>query len=212
MSGTRLWIAVLCVLAFAASLAAQDEKNELGGAIGRIFISDQTIHGASYFDPVIHSGKGLSVEGEYAYRFMITPIFSLAGEVPVVYNHEVKLNAGTYLSSVVPQSYKEFFATPSLRVNLFPTTAVSPWVSFGAGVGHISESSMLDYGGTNPGKSTTGAAIQGGLGLDVVVWHRLVLRGEARDFWSSEPDFPLAPTGRSRQHNYFVGFGAFWRF
>ncbi len=212
MSGTRLCIAVLCVLAFAASLAAQDEKNELGGAIGRVFISDQNIQNANYFDPVIHSGKGLSVEGEYAHRFMITPIFSLAGEVPVLYNHQVKLNAGAYQNAVVPESYKEFFATPALRANLFPTTAVSPWVSFGAGVGHFSESNTLDYSGTNPGKSTTGVVIQGGLGLDVVVWRRLVLRGEARDFWSGEPDFPLAPTGRTRQHNYFVGFGAFWRF
>lgn len=213
MTGTRLWIAVLCVVAFAASLAAQDEKNEVGGAIGRIFISDQTIKGATFFDPVIHSGKGLSFEANYARRFIITPVFSIAGEVPLVYNHEVKLNAGGYLHAVVPSSYKQLFVTPAVRANLFPATAVSPWLSFGVGFGHFfSQSSMLDYGGTNPGKSTTGAAIQAGVGLDVVVWHRLCIRGEARDFWSDHPDFPLAPTGRSRQHNYFVGAGGFWRF
>jgi len=212
MSGTRLWIAVLCAMALAGSLAAQDEKNEIGGAIGRIFISDQGIQGANYFDPVIHSGKGLSFEGDYAYRFLIAPIFSLAGEVPVLYNYDEKLNAGAYGDSVVPSSYKQVFVTPALRANLFPTTAVSPWVSFGAGFGHFSESNTLDYGGPNPGKSSTGAVIQGGVGLDVKAWSRLFIRGEARDFWSTEPNFPLAPTGRSRQHNYFVGVGAFWRF
>ena len=31
-------------------------------------------------------------------------------------------------------------------------------------------------------------------------------------FWAGEPDFPLAPTGKTRQHNFFVGGGAFWRF
>ena len=54
--------------------------------------------------------------------------------------------------------------------------------------------------------------LEGGLGLDVKVWRKISIRGEVRDFWSGEPDFPLAPTGKSRQHNYFVGGGAFWRF
>jgi opacity protein-like surface antigen len=212
MSGTRLWIAALCVVALGVSLAAQDEKNEVGGMLGRVFVSDQSIQGATYFDPVIHSGKGLTVQGDYARRVIITPIYSISGEIPLVYNHQQKLNAGEYGHAVVPQSYKQFFITPSARVNLFPTTAVSPWVSFGVGFGHFSESKLLDYGGQNPGKSTTSAAIQMGVGLDVNVWRRLFIRGEARDFWSGEPDFPLAPTGRSRQHIFFVGGGAFWRF
>ncbi|HKH98992.1 MAG TPA: outer membrane beta-barrel protein [Candidatus Sulfotelmatobacter sp.] len=212
MSGKRLWIAVLLIMALAASVAAQDEeKNEVGGMIGRIFISDQGIKSAIP-DPIIHSGKGLSFEGEYARRFLITPIFSVSGEVLVLYNYDEKLNAGAYGFSVVPNKYKALFVTPAAKLNLFPTTAVSPWVSLGAGFGHFSESNVLVYGGTNPGKSTTGAVIEGGIGLDVAVWKKLSLRGEVRDFWSGEPDFPLAPTGKSRQHNYFVGGGVFWRF
>jgi hypothetical protein len=82
----------------------------------------------------------------------------------------------------------------------------------GAGVGHFSQSSTLVYGGANPGKSTTAFVLEGGIGLDVKVWKRLSIRGEVRDFWSGEPDFPLAPTGKTRMHNFFVGGGAFWRF
>jgi hypothetical protein len=82
----------------------------------------------------------------------------------------------------------------------------------GAGFGHFSESKELLYGGVNPGKSTTGFVLQSGFGLDVKAWRKLSIRGEVRDFWSGEPDFPLAPTGKSRQHNFFVGGGAFWRF
>ena len=82
----------------------------------------------------------------------------------------------------------------------------------GAGFGHFSESKTLDFSGINPGKSTTNAVIQFGLGLDVRVWRKLSLRGGVRDFWSGEPDFPLAPTGKTRQHNLFVFGGAFWRF
>ena len=213
MSGRRLCLAMLAVATILAiSAAAQDGKNEIGGFLGRTFISDQTITGATFFDPIIHTGKGLTFGGEYGRRFWVTPIYSITAEGVFVYNSDVDLNAGQYGNSVVPSDLKKFFITPAARVNLFPTTAVSPWISFGAGFGHISENKQLIYGGTNTGKSTTSAVIEGGLGLDVKVWKKLSIRAEARDFWAGEPDFPLAPTGKTRQHNYFVSGGAFWRF
>jgi hypothetical protein len=195
----------------AVSAAAQDEKNEVGGMIGRTFISDQGIK-ANIPDPIIHFGKGLTFEGEYSRLFYVTPIYSIAAEGVVAYNHDIDLNGGAYLSAVVPQDMKSLFVTPAARVNLFPTTAVSPWISVGAGFGRFTQSSELVYGGVNPGKSTTGFVFEGGFGLDVKVWKKLSIRGGVRDFWSSEPDFPLAPTGKTRQHNFFVGGGAFWRF
>jgi hypothetical protein len=213
MFGKRLGIAVLCLVTMmAGSAVAQDEKNELGGILGRTFISNQGIKGAPFNESVISFGNGLSVEGEYARRFIVTPVFSLSGEVVLLYNHDEDVNGGAYGFAVVPHQLSELFVTPAARLNLFPTTAVSPWVSFGAGFGHISQSANLIYGGTNPGGSTTSAVIEGGLGLDVKVWRKLSIRGEVRDFWSGSPDFPLANTGKTRQHNFFVGGGAFWRF
>ena len=213
MSGTRLWIAVFSIAAIlSASAMAQDEKNEIGGIVGRTFVSDQTIKGATFFDPVIHTGKALSLEAEYGRRIYVTPVYAVTGEVAFLYNHDIDLNAGQYGFSVVPADMRAFFVTPGARVSLFPTTAVSPWVSFGAGFAHNHEGNVLIYGGKNPGKDTTSFAIQGGAGLDVKVWRKMSIRGEVRDFWSGEPDFPLAPTGRTRQHHYLVGGGAFWRF
>jgi hypothetical protein len=213
MFGKRLWIAVVMVVTMlAASAVAQDEKNEVGGSFGGTFISNQGIKSGAAANTIIASGKGISFDVEYARRFIVTPIFALSGEAVVMVNHDEDINGGSYLHAVVPPQYSELFVTPGARLNLFPTTAVSPWVSFGVGFGHISQNSTLIYGGTNPGKSTTSAAIQGGVGLDVKVWKRLSIRGEARDFWSGAPDFPLAPTGKTRQHNYFVGGGVFWRF
>jgi len=213
MSGRRLCLAVLSVVAMLVQISvAQEEKNELGGVIGRTFISDQGITGATFFDPVIHSGKGLTIEGEYARKFLATPLFSLSGEVVFAYNPDEHLNAGEFGHAVVPSDYSQLFLTPAARLNLFSASAVSPWISFGGGLGHFGESSTLVYGGTNPGKSTSSGVMQGGVGLDVKVWKTVSIRGEVRDFWSGEPDFPLAPTGKTRQHNYFVGGGAFWRF
>ena len=122
------------------------------------------------------------------------------------------LNAGGFGNAVVPTDYKQLFVTPAARLDLFPATAVSPWVSLGGGFAHFSQGNMLDYGGSNPGKSTTSGVFEGGVGLDVKLVGSVYIRGEARDFWSGEPDFPLAPTGKTRQHNYFVGGGVFWRF
>lgn len=210
MPGRRFWVVVLLTMALGAVAIAQDEKNEIGGIIGRTFISNQGIQNLP--NAVIAFGKGLSFAGEYARRFRVMPVYSISGEVVAMYNYDQDVNGGVYGHPAVPPDIRQLFVTPAARVNLFPTTAVSPWVSFGVGIGHISQNNMLVYGGANPGKSKTSATIQGGLGLDVLVWRKLSIRGEVRDFWSGEPDFPLAPTGKSRMHNFFVGGGAFWRF
>jgi hypothetical protein len=215
MSGKPAVIAVLAVMIsfLGASAAAQDESNQLTGIIGRTFISDQGIPGATYFNPFVRSGKGLTFEINYAHRFLGTSIYSVSGEVPAVFNLDEDLNSG---ANVVPIDYKQIFVTPAVRVNLFPLTAVSPWVSFGGGFGRFSQNSTLIYGGKNPGGSSTTGVIQGGLGLDVNPFQhrfsRFGFRGEVRDFWSGTPDFPLAATGKSRQHNYFVGGGVVWHF
>jgi hypothetical protein len=202
----------LCIAASAQDLSA-DGKNELAGSLGRIFISNQGIQGATFFNPYIRSGKGLTFEVDYSRMLLDRPIYGLSVEVPAVFNLDEDLNSG---SDVVPSDYQQIFMTPSARVNFFPDTSVSPWVSFGGGFAHFSENKNLLYGGPNPGGSSTSGAVQGGFGLDVrpcekhVQWLRV--RGEVRDFWSGEPDFPLAPTGKTRQHNYLVGGGAVWRF
>ena len=211
MSGKQAVIAVLALMMsiLSGSAAAQDEKNELSGLIGRIFISDQGIIGATNFNPVVRSGKGLTFEVNYARRLFSTPVFAVSGEVPAVFNLDEDLNSG---DNVVPKDYKQIFVTPSARLNLFPETAVSPWVSLGGGFAHFSENNTLLYGGPNPGSSTTSGVLQGGFGLDVRVLHQFAIRLDVRDFWSGSPNLPLADTGKTRQHNYFVGGGVVWHF
>ncbi len=211
MSEKRLAGAVLAVVTIlAASAVAQDEKNEVFGLYGVTVISDQGIKGATYFNPFVRSGKGRSFEIGYARHVWRTAIYGVSLEVPAMFNLDEDLNAGL---GIVPIDYKEIFVTPGARLNLFPETAVSPWVSLGGGFGHFSENQNLIFdGGTNPGKSTTTGVLQGGLGLDVKFWRRLRIRGEFRDYWSGHPDFPLADTGKTRQHNFFVGAGVAWHF
>jgi hypothetical protein len=217
MSAKQAVIAVLAVTMsiLCASAAAQDERNELTGVLGRTFISDQGIIGpnAPTINPVIHSGAGLTFEVNYSRRVFGTSIYGISAEVPAVFNLDEKLNAG---APVVPSDYKQIFVAPSFRLNLFPDTAVSPWVSVGGGFAYFSENKNLLYYGTNPGGSTTSGVLQGGFGLDVNPFqHRFRhfgFRLDVRDFWSGEPNFPLADTGKTRQHNFFVGGGVIWHF
>jgi hypothetical protein len=195
---------MVAICTFVAQGAAQNErgaaqKNEVSGILGRTFIADQGIQGAPAYDPNLRFGKGLTFEINYSRKFMVTAVWSLAFEVPFVVNADE--DAHTYTNPFL--SYRSYFVTPAARLNLFPTTAVSPWVSFGGGFG---------YSGGSTGKSgNTSGVMQGGVGLDVKLSRRFTVRGEARDFWSGVPDLNVT-TGKSRQHNIFVGGGIVWHF
>jgi hypothetical protein len=204
------------VCCLAGSAFAQDQKNEITGSIGRIFISDQGIHGpdAPAINPFVRSGKGLTFEVGYARILRTGQILSLSLELPAVFNVDEDLGSG---GNVVPTGYQQIFFTPSARLNVFSATRVSPWVSLGGGFAHLTENKNLIYYGANPGGSSTSAVLQGGFGLDVALRktgrvRRLSLRGEVRDFWSGTPNLPLADTGKTRQHNYLVGGGVIWHF
>jgi hypothetical protein len=221
MSGKQALIAILAVTmgGLGVSASAQDRgvdrANQLTGSIGRIFISDQGLSGpnAPAINPFIRSGNGLTFQVNYSRFLLGNSVYGISAELPAAFNLDEKLNSG---ADVVPKSYQQIFVTPAFRLNLFPETAVSPWVSVGGGFAHFSENSNLNYYGPNPGSSTTSGVFEGGIGLDVNPFQgrftRFGFRLDARDFWSGEPDFPLADTGKTRQHNYFVGGGVIWHF
>ena len=118
MSGKQLWIAALAGVALVSSPAtAQDERNELTGIVGRTFISNEGIKGATFSNPFVRFGNGLTFEVNYSRYLITSPVFALSGEVPVVFNLDQDINSG---ANVVPSQYRSYFITPAARVNLFP--------------------------------------------------------------------------------------------
>ena len=208
---------LMALIALTGQASAQQDESysaqryELSGLLGRTFISDQAIKGATFFNSDVRFGNGLTFEvnpGRRIYSDESTTT-SITLEMPLVVDWEEDLNTG---ANVIPSHFRSFFVTPAARLNLFPRSAISPWVSFGGGFGHFSESSTLVYGGPNPGKTgTTTSVVQGGVGFDVQLKRRLSVRAEARDFWSGVPQLNV-DTGRIRQHNFFVGSGVVVRF
>jgi hypothetical protein len=178
--------AVWTVLAICSVMArAQEPKNEVAGTIGRTFISDQTPPNTNFFDNTVHFGKGTSFEIDYARRLRSYGWGDLSVEVPAIFNPDEDINYG---QNVVPNDYSSIFITPAARVNFLTNLAISPWVSFGGGVGHFQASQDLVFFGPNTGHriKTTGV-MQGGIGFDVRwpwKFHSLRFRFEARDDWS----------------------------
>jgi len=128
-------------------------------------------------------------------------------EVPVVVDPTNRLQDNV---NVVPYAFKSFFVTPAARVNLFPTTAFSPWVSVGGGIGYFVPSSTLEFNQVpNPSKNSTTGVFQFGGGLDVRVLGPFKIRGEIRDFYSGEPPINVK-TGR--YSNVYAGAGLVFSF
>jgi hypothetical protein len=206
------------VLAVAAAImvpctgAQEQPKNEVAGTIGRTFISDQTPPNTNFFDNTVHFGKGLSFEVNYARKMRSFAWGDLFVEVPAIFNPDEDLNYG---QNVIPKEYGSIFVTPAARLNLVPALAISPWVSFGGGVGHFWASKDLVFFGTNTGHriKTTGV-LEGGVGIDVRmpwVFHSFKFRVGVRDDWSGAPPLNIN-TGKTRQHNYYVGGGLVYAF
>ena len=207
MKRTIFLAAILVSLVTLIRGASAQERNELSGLIGRTFVSDQGVNGEP--GALLTSGAGLSVEGNYGRRLLDFGLVGLTGEVPFVVNFHENVHFDVNL---VPKDYKSFFVTPSIRANLFPDNGLSPWVSAGGGFGYFKENSTLEFGGPNPGKTgTTTGIFQVGVGLDVKLFSRFSLRGEARDFFTGIPQLNV-DTGKSRQHNFFVGGGVVYHF
>jgi hypothetical protein len=126
-----------------------------------------------------------------------TEVYAISVEVPAILNLDEELQSG---GDIVPTDYQQIFVIPAVRLNLFPGFRVSPWVSFGGGFAHFSESNKLNYFGTNPRGSSTTGVIQPGLGLDVSPFPKRFSHfsfcGEVRDFYSGTPKVSV---GRYRQ-------------
>jgi len=216
MAAKGLAVLVVPVLVLVASAGAQDfsrgtPANEISVTAGRTFVSTQTIQNPTPDNPNphIHFGNRASFDVDYARLLMSHKILGLYAELPVGFFYHMDLNT---FEDKIPHDISALFMTPSLRMNFFSGQGVTPWVSAGGGYGRFWESSNLVFGGTNPGPGGTNTGVvQFGAGLDVWPWHRWGGRIEARDFYSGAPDLNV-DTGRSRQHNYYVGVGVIHRF
>jgi hypothetical protein len=203
MSAKRLAVLVVPVLVLIASALAQ--VNEVSITAGRTFVSTQTVTTTGL---PVHFGNEESVAFNYARYLKNFKVFGLYAELPVAIYPRMDVN---YHLGTTPKDIGALFVTPSVRVNIFSGDSVTPWVSVGGGYGRFREAPVTLYENRNPSSGSNTGVVQFGAGLDVWFWHTWGGRFEARDFYSGVPALNV-DTGRSRQHNYYVGVGVMHRF
>ncbi len=203
MSAKRLAVLVVPVLVLIASALAQ--INEVSITAGRTFVSTQTVTTTGL---PVHFGNEESVAFNYARYLKSFKVFGLYAELPVAIYPRMDVN---YHLGTTPKDIGALFVTPSVRMNIFSGDSVTPWVSVGGGYGRFREAPVTLYENRNPSSGSNTGVVQFGAGLDVWFWHTWGGRFEARDFYSGAPALNV-DTGRSRQHNYYVGVGVMHRF
>jgi len=214
MPAKGLAILVMFVLVFGCGAMAQASMdwgmmNQVSITGGRFFVSTQSIENEANPDGRIHFGNPGSIAFNYGRLLTTFKIFGVYAELPVAIYPRMDLN--TYANQI-PKDIGALFITPSVRVDMFTTDSVNPWVSVGGGYGRFREAPELNFYGPNPGATGTNTGvIQFGGGLDVWFWPRWGARLEVRDFYSGLPDYNV-DTSVSRQHNYYVGAGVMHRF
>ncbi len=203
----------MCLLIATTGAFAQDAgKNEISGTFGHTFISDQGVLNSGLSNSIINHGEGFSFEINYARILRAYDWADFAIELPATFNPDEDLH---YFADQIPEGYSSIFITPAARVRFFPGVNVSPWISFGGGLGHFQASSNLLFFGKNDGnRGEITGVVHGGVGLDVHIpgpVRRLKIRVEACDDWSGLPPLNVN-TGKTRQHNYYVAGGLVYRF
>ncbi|HET9790139.1 MAG TPA: hypothetical protein VFR08_02440, partial [Candidatus Angelobacter sp.] len=160
----------LIILFFFLPLLAPAQKNEVSFTAGLVRTTGQS--GSVTFPatcPLLQpqcnvttvsqdSNTAFAFEFNYARRLLSAGPARLFVEFPMVDapRHDVTTLFTSPISLPTIQSSNLFFFTPSAKLKLFSSAAVSPWASFGGGLGHL----------VLTGTTRNNAALQFGGGLD----------------------------------------------
>src|SRR5258706_556365 len=186
----------------APTSAPGDSKNQLGLTIGVEMVPSTTSGGID-----IDFSSSVVFGVDYARRLRVGRSTRFYLEIPFSAAPHHSIDAS---SPSTPGSMATLFVTPSWRVNFLPESAVSPWVSVGAGYGLYQGSTNLRNGTKSPARFANVVAFQWGGGIDVRTPMRLGvpihLRLETRDFYTLDTlDFNTGGSGD--QHNIVVDGG-----
>lgn len=210
----------LIMLFFFLPLFAFAQKNEISFTAGALRTTGQS--GSVTFPatcPLLQpqcnvttvsqdSNTAFAFEFSYARRMLSAGPARLFLELPMLEapGHNVSTLFTNPITFPSGASSNLFFLTPSAKLKIFSSAPISPWASFGGGLGH------LELGST----TRNNVALQFGGGLDFrTPLPRLRARVEVRDFWSGgvlQPDTFVAGGGIStlthNQHHLLFGAGA----
>jgi hypothetical protein len=150
----------------------------------------------------------VSLGVNYGRRLVNAEFAAFYAEVEFVALPNRSLTAPT---AAVPQNYASLYVTPGLRLKVFPTGRLSPWVALGGGYALYEQSVQLSNGQNTTNKLLSRGVVDFGGGVDYRLFRFLGLRGEVRDFVSGNPNLNVVLSS-STQHNVVASAGISVRF
>ena len=203
------------VLLFAFSTLALAQKNEVSVSVGAVATSDQQTQFLGIICPFnfptcagpfhFNTSTGVAFEGNYARQIFNFHLASVGVEFPLlgVPSRDVNTSAAGFPSGKF--SLSSLFFTPSARIKILPSGAISPFFSLGGGLAHYEAAGSTNHG-----------ALQFGGGADFKTpLPHFAIRLEVRDFWArglndgSSGNPSVKP---ERLHNVFGGGGVVFKF
>ena len=150
-------------------------------------------------------------------NFLNVGALALGYEIPVAFGGPGRALVAT--RGLTTENYAEqahFLATPGARLRISPTTRLTPWVSFGAGLGRLNRAGSLS---TPTGSGTLAVARQTGDrnvfvistagGVDWRPTHFFLIRGEVRNYTFTTPRTAFVGSdafiGERRNNLMFLG-------
>jgi len=207
-------IAGVVSLLLAFSTVALAQKNEVSLSVGAVTTSDQKAQLLGVTCPVgvpncagpftTSTSTGVAFEGNYSRQIFNFHLASVGVEFPLLGVPSRDLTSQFIGGVRSGGSLSSVFFTPSARIKLLPSGAISPFFSLGGGLAHYEAASSINRG-----------ALQFGGGADFKTpLPHFAIRLEVRDFWArglaeSSGNFRVTP---ERLHNLFGGGGVVFKF
>jgi hypothetical protein len=191
------------------------ERNEVGLVIGGIVTPSQTLSSvASLIGPGravlpnrdVTFDSSLTLGAEYDRTFVLKQNFSIDGGGDFLASpFDVKLSQQ---SQNVIGEYAFIFLTPHVRLKFRPSTAFSPWLSFGGGYARFLEKAPTARPSFEPGTNTGTFVVGGGVDTRTVIRVLRIpigFRIEVRNFYSGLPNYNQKITGNLQNNLAFSG-------
>jgi opacity protein-like surface antigen len=133
------------------------------------------------------SAAGQTVEAKSTTSVMLTPggdfvnvgLAAVGWEIPVAFGGPAR---ALISNGRVATEKMDFMLVPGARVRIAPVARLSPWASFGVGVGRFNRASVTTLSGLLSAATETSFALAVGVGADFRVAGPLFLRAEGRNF------------------------------
>jgi hypothetical protein len=214
----RRYVIFLAGLVLLCSACGVAQKADAAFIVGGSFVSDSNVKIAVLciaapcptFPSTLKTDNHVFLEGALGLRILDAKAVSLHLELPIAGIPSQRLHLSTGPAGPINgPNLSSLFFTPSLKVKVLPASPIAPFFSVGGGLAHFS----FDQGSSSKGALQYG----GGIDFKTGIPH-FGLRVEARDFVSSDPDFPSfflgGVSGQSglHRHNVLAGGGAVLNF